>query len=732
MADFKSRYISEVEQGKGLIGGAKSAASSGIKDFKEQFSKESLTKKAFGGDDLLSALIRSKMGIKKEKKGKSPSREGEEGLGSEAIPILVAIAKNTMVLPGMARDMKTLSQNIQKLVKLKGGKATSGASDFFRKQKEKAAGKLIPGKSKSPVSAGAGKAAPKTGVMDILGNIAGFIGGALTELIKFLFNPMAIIRLLSKLALPALIIGTIVSGIISGWRKYQETGSFVESIISYAGGMLEFLTLGLFGESEVKNLLSLLGDVFKPVIDSVSKIFESIKGVFKNIFGDYIKIEEKPKEEPKPKDGQKEAPKVPKVGGSDGVAEKMTGEVSGVMKEAGLPGLPEGLGGDLGSVMDSMAKGDLKGVASQAEAMKQKYPPQAGPKAETPEEQSARNYELNKTLTSKASSAIGVDLPMPAAPSPVASAPPSAAPTAVPSKSGGSKSAELDAQWEAQYLVVKQKHAENVAAVKALALSPAYQNASEDERAKMIKTGPAEEARIAFNTENQKLTKLAKELKEAKKSENQEPINVEGATGGPVVTPTPAPPAPATAPTPAAGGIPEKTAAQAESSKMGALNFIKKLGILPGQGPNKDEYEDMRAKRMISEEEVRSRISAAGKDPDKVLGLLKSADGKGKIDLSSGNLNTITGGAVGGGGGGAPPAPSVTPAPMTGEPPVSGASLSSASTDVAEAQRMESAADQGSVVNAPTNNNSSSSSGKPSKQTASAYDSDFAQRLATT
>ena len=167
---------------------------------------------------------------------------------------------------------------------------------------------------------------------------------------------------------------------------------------------------------------------------------------------------------------------------------------------------------------------------------------------------------------------------------------------------------------------------------------------------------------------------------------------------------------------------------------MGALNFIKRLGILPGQGPNKNEYEDMRASpsRIISEEEVKQRISAAGKDPDKVLGLLKSADGGGTIDLRSGNLNQITGGAIGGGGGSAPSASSASPAPMTGEPPVSGASLSSASSEVAEGQRMESAADQGSVVNAPTNNNSSSSSGKPSKQTASAYDTDFAQRLATT
>ena len=43
---------------------------------------------------------------------------------------------------------------------------------------------------------------------------------------------------------------------------------------------------------------------------------------------------------------------------------------------------------------------------------------------------------------------------------------------------------------------------------------------------------------------------------------------------------------------------------------------------------------------------------------------------------------------------------------------------------------MESAADKGSTVNAGTTNNSSGTTGKPSKQTASAYDDGFAQRLA--
>ena len=633
MADFKKLLEDHMLKSAGY--------EKGQFDIKKQMAKNTL-----GGDDLLSTLIRGKLGVKsskEEKKGKSPSKEGEEGIGSEATSVLVIIAKNTMVLPGLARDMKNLSQNIQKLVKLKGGKSTSSASDFFRKQKDKAYGKLKPGKSKSPTSAAVGKAAPKTGVMDILGNIAGFIGGALIEAIKFLFNPMAIIRLLSRLALPALIIGTIVSGIISGWKKYQETGSFVESIISYAGGMLEFLTLGLFGDEQLRNLLSLLGDVFKPVIDSVSKIFESIKGVFKNIFGNYIKIEDEPKVEPKVNNESSSYGPPPPTPSSD-VANKAGEEITSKMTEMGVPEgtIPKGIFGDLEGVMNAGAGGDFGAMIAAGEDLKKKYPAQAKPAEPTSAEQAASNYELNKSLTKKASSALGIDLPMPAPPSAV--------------------------------------------------MSPA--TAAAGGTATSIPKG------------------------EEKKSDLKE-------SGGAAPAPTPAPPPPpAPAPVAASGG--DKFADKAESNKLGALQFLKRtLGILP----DKDGvYLDMRnGEKKLSEEEVRKRISAAGKDPDKVLGLLKGADGGGTIDLKSGNLNTITGGAIGGGGSGGGGSVSAEPSAVS----ASGSAIASVSSEVAEGQRMESAADKGSTINAGTTNNSSGSSGKPSKQTASAYDDSFAQRLAT-
>ena len=61
--------------------------------------KKQMAKKTFGGDDFLSSVLRGKLGLEKEKKAKSPSKEGSEGLGAEASSVLTIIAKNTIVLP---------------------------------------------------------------------------------------------------------------------------------------------------------------------------------------------------------------------------------------------------------------------------------------------------------------------------------------------------------------------------------------------------------------------------------------------------------------------------------------------------------------------------------------------------------------------------------------------------------------------------------------------------------
>ena len=106
-----------------------------------------------------------------------------------------------------------------------------------------------------------------------------------------------------------------------------------------------------------------------------------------------------------------------------------------------------------------------------------------------------------------------------------------------------------------------------------------------------------------------------------------------------------------------------------------------------------------------------------------------------RLDSGTSFQVTSTPGASSGGGATASSGPSESmkmPSPMTAQPPSSGNSLSSASTEIAEAQRMESAADTGSVVNSPTTNNSSATAGKESKpKAASVYNDELASMLAT-
>ena len=541
---FKSRLEEGQKEGQGLGNFIGESFKGGVYDAKEgikkAFSGKSIKQKlvngAFGGDDVLSAFVRGKLkGKKLEGNSLSPTPAGDEsGAGGES-SLLGSIAKSSMVLPDMARDMHTMQLNIKELVKVKGGKPATGVSSFFRKQREEeekaendrkklGTKKQEPGVPK-PADEGGGFL---SGIFDMLKN--GLFSAA-----KFIFNPKNLMKVIGKLALPLLIISTLFSGITAGFEKYQETGNLGDAIVAGLGGMLKFLTFGLFDENTLKDVFESLTGVFKPVIDTISGIFDSIKGFFKNIFGDTI---------------------------------------------------------------------DVKDVSA------------TGAKDVTPKMDTAAAADTIKKDVTSASEGGG-------APS---ATPPSTSPTAV-------------------------------------------------------------------------------EKTETTKS-----------------------------PTPAG----EELGKKAETSQSGAQDYLTKV---IGIKQNADgTYTDTNTQKTLSESEVKNRISATGQNPDKVLETLKGGQPKGTMEASGpassgvGGATASAGGGGGGGGGasgGAASASAVSPSP-TGEEPKSGESISSASTQVAEAQRMESAADQGSVINAPTNSNSTSSTGKPSKQTASAYDEDFVNRLVTT
>jgi|688.fasta_scaffold43702_6 hypothetical protein len=447
MADFKSRYISEVEGGKGLIGGAKEAAKGSVKDFGKKFSKENLIRSVFGGDDLLSAAIRSKLGVKKEKKEKDGKASPEgSGFSSEGITFLKIIAKNSMSLPGMARDMNVLRQNVQKLVKIKAGpqkkgkKAYATAADtfFLREDEREKALEAQRGKVEGKPTAqapGAGK--DKEG--GFLESIMSLFSGGFTNAIKTIFSPKTLMKVFSKVFLPLAIIGTLFSGIMDGFKRYQETGNLGDAIVAGLGGMLNFVTFGLFGEDTLKTLFDSISNFFQPITDTISSIFTGIKDFVKGLFGGKIDVKD---DAPAKADNVKATMPDPKQ------------FATGMAKASGAS---DEKSADIGGLFDAVGKGDAKGLFGKAQEFANKYPqepasatsPTAMSSEGVPLDQAQRNYELNKQLTGEASKALGVPLQMPAPPTPATPAAPVAtAPTPSPEMSDADKIKQLEGYIE--------------------------------------------------------------------------------------------------------------------------------------------------------------------------------------------------------------------------------------------------------------------------------------------
>jgi uncharacterized membrane protein YgcG len=622
MADLASRYLSALEGGKGFGGAAKEAGAGIKKDVTRAYGKERVVRTMVSGDDILSAYIRGKLGVKKKpEKEKTPSKiggvEGEGGFSSEGAAFLKIIAKNSMSLPGMARDMNVLRQNVVKLVKLKGGKARGAADAYFLKEDEREraleAQKLKVGGKPSPAGS------PKEKEGGLLDSIIGMFSGGFMDAIKSLFNPKMLMKVFTKVFLPLAIIGTLFSGIMDGFKRYQETGSFSEAIVAGLGGMLKFITFGIFGEDTLKSLFESISNFFSPITDTISNIFNGIKDFFKGLFG--IKTEDEG-----PKDIAKVKPEMPDAGKF----------ASGAAKASGAS---DEKAADIGGLFGAVGKGDVQGLFGKAQEFAKKYP--ETPATETsptqmssegvPLDQAQRNYELNKKLTGEASKALGIPLEAPASPSaasPTPQSPVATAPTPTPEMSDGDKIKQLEGYIESNKTRFAKREAD--AARHIASFKKRYAN--DPDRVKQLEEDYA--------------STLAVEKKEME---------------------------------------------QANAGFQSQIDALKKS-----------------SKGAVA--------AASGSSPS-----VESGGSGGGVAPASG----VSGGGGGSGAGGAM-------AEASGGSSPSGNEMSQASSQIAEGQRMESAADQGSVVNAPTTNNQMGGGGGSKPQVADVYNSDLASMLMRT
>jgi hypothetical protein len=613
---FASKYLSELESGKGLIGGAKSAAAGSAKDFGKQFGKENIVRAMFGGEDMFSAMIRGKLGVKRKAgKEKEPEKVGGAEMSGDSAVLLKVIAKNSMALPGMARDMNVLRQNVVKLVKLKGGKSRGAADAFFLKEDEREraleAQRMKAGGAETTPTAAAPSGDKEGGMLD---SIMGMFSGNFMESIKSIFNVKNLISVFKKVFLPLAIIGTLFSGITAGFKKYQETGSFSEAVVAGLGGMLKFLTFGLFGEDTLKSMFDSIANFFSPITDTISNIFNGIKDFFKGLFG--IKVEDEA-----PKEMAKVKPNMP----------DMSKFASGMAKSAGES---DEKAADIGGLFGAVQSGDAKGLLGKAQEFAAKYPEPA-PTETTPTpvtsegvplDQAQRNYELNKALTGEASKALGQPLEMPAPPTAAPATPPAPttpAPTPAPEMSDADKIKQLEGYIEGNKKRFSRR--ESDAARHIASFKKRYAN--DPGRVKELE----DDYKETLDVER-------KEMEEANAGFRRQIDFIKNSKGGTV----------------------SADAAAAASSSMPS----------PGGGGG------------------------------------------------SGTSGSVSGA-------------SAAPSPISAEPPTSGSSLSDASSQVAEGQRMESAADAGSVVNSPTTNNSSSAQDGAKPPVADAYNEEFARLIRT-
>jgi hypothetical protein len=688
---FASKYISEIESGKGLVGGAKSASKQAMKDIGKKFTKDELVRAAFGGDDIFSALIRQKFDVRKKSKT-SPSKLSDStdstnnALTDDSASFIKIIAKNSMSLHLMAREVNVMRQNVQKLVQLRGAESKGGADKKFflssneREKKLEAERAKNASKGATPVQAAGQAASSGGGFFSVVGaflmtivqqmaiaKIIEKFGGKekIIAGIKKVFSPANIKKAFSKVfavvgkAGPVgLIITAIVSvanGFIDAIKEFVKSGSIKEAYYAFLGGILEVITFGLADKDTVKKYLS---PIIDPIFDTITNVFGGLKDFVQKIFGvsDKTSLPAKTSEPAKSPDkpstpGTPAAPSAPPpkpaAPAAPPVPPKPTPVPAAAEKPASAPSKVAQADANLDSL--EMSEGDLqqlfmdlkreKGRVSQELVMK--YPdgfvddpssPEYPPELKAVDDKYKPLIDAKKKEIQKLKGAPGV-------------------------KEAMKRRDKDDDDWDE---------------VEKAATKPSKTSAS--------KFTTKETVEISGGGST--TTSLAKSP-DAKAAE-KELMNLD-----------------------------DKQAA--ERKKL--IDKLKAEGKIKGRVATSKDYAANPELAALKEKQDQERAALIN-----------------KIDSGTSVKTTTTGGAPSasgvssGGSSGGGSSPSVSP----GGGAASGQEIGSSSASVAEGQRMESAADAGSVVNAPTNNNQSGSSGPQPKQMASAYNDDLAETLATT
>jgi hypothetical protein len=275
---------SRLEQGGGIKESISGGIKSNIESVKKSLNPKTMAKKAyndfFDGDDFLSAYMRGRI-VKKPGDSSPASKLNPKSptAGSEVEEGLT---------PNIANDVLTIRNAISSLLSFereKGEQSKDAAGDSYFKQQDDKEASLEGG---SPIQVtGEATAEDSGGGEDGGGGIAGFLGTIVKVLagaFVAIFAVGALAAILPAAAIAGLFIG-IFKGIMAGFEKYKETGDLGEAIITGLGALLDFITFGMFGEENIRNMFKAIGDFTAPIIEKIGSIFSSIMDWVKNNVG---------------------------------------------------------------------------------------------------------------------------------------------------------------------------------------------------------------------------------------------------------------------------------------------------------------------------------------------------------------------------------------------------------------------------------------------------------------
>lgn len=117
-----------------------------------------------------------------------------------------------------------------------------------------------------------------SGLMD---SVMAMFGDSFLSAITSAFSARSLLRLVTKFFAPAMIIGSLANGIMDGFKAWQESGSLSDALIAGLGGILEFLSFGLFDKDTVENIIGGINTMIdKYIVQPVSDFIDNLGDAF--------------------------------------------------------------------------------------------------------------------------------------------------------------------------------------------------------------------------------------------------------------------------------------------------------------------------------------------------------------------------------------------------------------------------------------------------------------------